>query len=173
MPRHDVGTVLRANFNRSIELRSAWSVLRPALIRQQLLRAMFSLLSFLFAAPTETRSPRQFTGSPLMRPNRNRAHLRDARAESHGTLELNAQRYLAGAIAGVFGCLHASDFSECRRGHIRRRRSVVQMIRQVRERALQLHANPFYDCEGFGQSARDRHCARTDKAADPAAPHRI
>ncbi len=114
MPRHDVGTVLRANFNRSIELRSAWSVLRPALIRQQLLRAMFSLLSFLFAAPTETRSPRQFTGSPLMRPNRNRAHLRDARAESHGTLELNAQRYLAGAIAGVFGCLHASPkFLEC------------------------------------------------------------
>jgi hypothetical protein len=69
MPRHNAGTVVRANFNRSIKLRSAWSVLRPALIRQQLLRAMFSLLTFLFAAPTETRSPRQFTGSPLMRLN--------------------------------------------------------------------------------------------------------
>jgi len=36
--------MLRASFNRSIDLRSAWSVLRSALIRQQLLGAMFSLL---------------------------------------------------------------------------------------------------------------------------------
>jgi len=46
-------------------------------------------------------------------------------------LEFKAQCHLAGAIASVFCCLHAGDFSECRRGHIRRRRGVIQMIRQV------------------------------------------
>lgn len=87
-------------------------------------------------------------------------------------LELNSQRHLACAIASVFRCLHAGDFPEGRRGHIRRRRSVVQMIRQVRECALQLHAKLFPKCKGFGESPRDRHRAWTNETADPAASHR-
>src|SRR5580692_6786410 len=87
-------------------------------------------------------------------------------------LELNSQRHLACAIASVFRCLHAGDFPEGRRGHIRRRRSVVQMIRQVRECALHLHAKLFPTCEGFGNSSRDCHCARTNQTADPAVSHR-
>jgi hypothetical protein len=79
---------------------------------------------------------------------------------------------LAGAIAAVFGSLHALQNAEGGCGDVGRRRGKVGVIEQVGEGSIEAQAEAFGEMEILGEAGSDGGCAGAKENADAAIPDR-